>query len=109
MDLLKPIDWADVATKHDVDRLAGEVDRLADEVDQLVAATRRDGERLARDIDRVAIATTRDLETLVSELRAMIAESARRVERRIWRFTFAIVLAVTIVGLGISAAVALGI
>jgi hypothetical protein len=109
MDLLKPIDWTDVATKHDVDRLAGEVDRLADEVDQLAAATRSDGERLARDIDRVAIATTRDLETFVTELRAMIAESARRVERRIWLFTFAIVLAGAIVGLGISAAVALGI
>ncbi len=79
MDLLKSIDWSDVATKHDVDRLASELDRLAGEVDHLAESTKHDGDRLARDIDRVAIATTRDLEEFArvrSERRSPIPHTA---------------------------------
>src|SRR5437879_11279140 len=51
MELLPPVGWADVATKHDLDHMAALMKR---DIDNLAATTKRDIDNLGLQFDRMS-------------------------------------------------------
>jgi len=92
MELLPPVGWADVATRHDVDSLAvaskRDLEALAAtttrDINALAATTTRDINALAatttRDINALAATTTREIEHLGETLRTEMQTLETRVE-----------------------------
>ncbi len=83
MELLPPVGWADVATKHDLDALGAATKR---DLDALGAETKRDFDELGaatkRDFDELGAATKRDIGALEAATKADLGARSRRPSTR---------------------------